>query len=186
MVHCTWDVLELDAFSSFFKGWRPFFFIHSYWKGQLSFSLSSKHVPSNFDLIIFITSHIFHLPVAVMLTFFHTLQAFNKPQPGRYNIFSYHCALWSCFILGSQLWIYSFQCCLSGTSWDQCVSMVQYYFTSTETVRLVRTDSPGWPPRLSHSSWTMVALFFSKNQLYRKFQLWLWFFVLPCQHNSRI
>ena len=112
MVHCTWDVLELDAFSSFFKGWRPFFPIHSYWKGQLSFSLSSKSVPSNFDLIIFITSYIFHLPVAVMLTFFHTLQAFNKPQPGKYNIFIYHCALWSCFILGSQLWLYSFRCCL--------------------------------------------------------------------------
>ena len=31
-------------------------------------------------------------------------------------------------------------------------SMVQYSFTSTETVRLVRTDSPGRPPRLSHSS----------------------------------
>ena len=42
-----------------------------------------------------------------------------------------------------------------GTSWDQCRSMVQYSFTSTETKRLVRTDSPGRPPRLSHSSWTM-------------------------------
>ena len=42
-----------------------------------------------------------------------------------------------------------------GTSWDQCRSMVQYGFTSTETRRLVRTDSPGRPPRLSHSSWTM-------------------------------
>ena len=30
-----------------------------------------------------------------------------------------------------------------GTSWDQCVSMFQYCFTSTETVRLVRTDGPG-------------------------------------------
>ena len=36
-----------------------------------------------------------------------------------------------------------------GTSWDQCRSMVQYNFTSTETRRLVRTDSPGRPPRLS-------------------------------------
>ena len=37
-----------------------------------------------------------------------------------------------------------------GTSgWDQCRSMVQYSFTSTETRRLVR------PPPLSHSSWTM-------------------------------
>ena len=42
-----------------------------------------------------------------------------------------------------------------GTSWDQCRSMVQSIFTSTETRRLVRTDSPGGPPRLSHSSWTM-------------------------------
>ena len=39
-----------------------------------------------------------------------------------------------------------------GTSCDQCRSMVQYSFTSTETRRLVRTDSPGRPPRLSHSS----------------------------------
>ena len=37
-----------------------------------------------------------------------------------------------------------------GTSCDQCQSMVQYIFTSTETRRLVRTDSPGRPPRLSH------------------------------------
>ena len=35
-----------------------------------------------------------------------------------------------------------------GTSWDQCRSMVQYSFMSTETRRLVRTDSPGRPPRL--------------------------------------
>ena len=41
-----------------------------------------------------------------------------------------------------------------GTSWDQCRSTVQYNFTSTETRRLVRTDSPPW---LSHSSWTMKA-----------------------------
>ena len=42
-----------------------------------------------------------------------------------------------------------------GTSWDQCASMVQYCFASTETIRLVRTESPGRPPRLSHSSWTL-------------------------------
>ena len=42
-----------------------------------------------------------------------------------------------------------------GTSCDQCWSMVQYSFTSTETRTLVRMDSPGRPPRLSHSSWTM-------------------------------
>ena len=42
-----------------------------------------------------------------------------------------------------------------GTNCDQCVSMVQYCFTSTETIRLVRTESPGRPPWLSHSSWTL-------------------------------
>ena len=42
-----------------------------------------------------------------------------------------------------------------GTSWDQCRSTVQEIFTSAETRRLVRTDSPGRPPRLSHISWTM-------------------------------
>ena len=42
-----------------------------------------------------------------------------------------------------------------GTNCDQCVSMVQCCFTSTETVRLIRTRSPGRPPRLSHSSWTL-------------------------------
>ena len=31
-------------------------------------------------------------------------------------------------------------------------SMVQCCFTSTKTVRLIRTESPGQPPRLSHSS----------------------------------
>ena len=36
-----------------------------------------------------------------------------------------------------------------GTSWDHCRSIVQYSFTSTETRRLVRTDSPGRPPRLT-------------------------------------
>ena len=43
-----------------------------------------------------------------------------------------------------------------GTSCDQCVSMVQYSFTSTETRRLIRMDSPGRPPQLSHSSWTKL------------------------------
>ena len=39
-----------------------------------------------------------------------------------------------------------------GTNCDQCVRMVQCCFTSTETIRLIRTWSPGRPPRLSHSS----------------------------------
>ena len=45
-----------------------------------------------------------------------------------------------------------------GTSWDQCVSMVQCCFTSTETIRLIRTENPGRPPRLSHSSWTLEGV----------------------------
>ena len=44
-----------------------------------------------------------------------------------------------------------------GTNCDQCVCMVQCCFTSTETIRLIRTGSPGRPPRLSHSSWTPTA-----------------------------
>ena len=39
-----------------------------------------------------------------------------------------------------------------GTNCDQCLSMVQCRFTSTETVRLIRTENPGRSPRLSHSS----------------------------------
>ena len=56
-------------------------------------------------------------------------------------------------------------CCLMssvdilGASWDQCWSMVQYCFKSMETIRLVRTVSPGQPPQLSHSSWTMAVFF---------------------------
>ena len=36
--------------------------------------------------------------------------------------------------------------------------------TSTETRRLVRTDSSGRPPRLSHSSWTMFVSIVSSYQ----------------------
>ena len=39
-----------------------------------------------------------------------------------------------------------------GTNCDQCVSTVQCCFTSTEAIMLIRTGSPGRPPRLSHSS----------------------------------
>ena len=42
-----------------------------------------------------------------------------------------------------------------GTNCDQCWSTVHCCFTSTETVRLIRTESPGRTPRLSHSSWTL-------------------------------
>ena len=47
-----------------------------------------------------------------------------------------------------------------GTSCVQCRVMVQYSFTSTETRRLVRTDSP-W---LSHSSWTTSSSAHRKHQ----------------------
>ena len=39
-----------------------------------------------------------------------------------------------------------------GTNCDQCVSMVQCCFMSTETIRLIRMGRPRQPPRLSHSS----------------------------------
>ena len=42
-----------------------------------------------------------------------------------------------------------------GTNCDQCVCTVQCCFTSTKTIRLIRTGSPGRPPGLSHSSWTL-------------------------------
>ena len=54
-----------------------------------------------------------------------------------------------------------------GTNCDQCVSMVQCCFTSTETIRLIRTGSPGQPPRLSHSSWTVWPGF-------QRWGLWDW------------
>ena len=42
-----------------------------------------------------------------------------------------------------------------GANCDQCRSTVHCCFTSTETVRLIRTGSPGRPPPLSHSSWVL-------------------------------
>ena len=42
-----------------------------------------------------------------------------------------------------------------GTNCDQCLSMVQCCFMSTETIRLISTASLGWPPWLWHSSWTL-------------------------------
>ena len=36
-----------------------------------------------------------------------------------------------------------------GTNCDQCLCVIHCCFTSTETVRLIRTESPGWPPGLS-------------------------------------
>ena len=39
-----------------------------------------------------------------------------------------------------------------GTNREHGVRMAQCCFTSTETIRLIRTGSPGRPRRLSHSS----------------------------------
>ena len=44
-----------------------------------------------------------------------------------------------------------------GTNCDQCVCMVQCCFTPTESIRLIRTESPGRPPPFSHSSWTLMS-----------------------------
>ena len=46
---------------------------------------------------------------------------------------------------------------------DQCLSVVQRRFTSTETVRLLRTGNPGRPPWLSHSSWTLYIYLINKG-----------------------
>ena len=46
-----------------------------------------------------------------------------------------------------------------GTSCDQGRSTVQWSFTSTETRRFVRTDSPGRPPWLSHSFFAWLFSF---------------------------
>ena len=37
--------------------------------------------------------------------------------------------------------------------------LIQCCFASTETMRLIRDGSPGRPPRLSHSSWTLSQQF---------------------------
>ena len=56
-----------------------------------------------------------------------------------------------------------------GTSWDQCRSMVQYSFMSTETRRLIRRDSPGRPPdsHTAHELWWCGGKWFI-----RTYQLW--------------
>ena len=85
-----------------------------------------------------------------------------------------HGQVWVCFwcaqslsssVLGSEQQLLLL-CCLmsSDVGWhirdklrpmSKHGSVDQYSFTSTETRRLVRMDSPGRPPQLSHSSWTM-------------------------------
>ena len=39
--------------------------------------------------------------------------------------------------------------------------LVECCFTSTETIRIIRDGSPGRPPRLSHSSWTLPQCAYS-------------------------
>ena len=56
-----------------------------------------------------------------------------------------------------------------GTNCDQFRSMVQCCFTSTETIRLIRTESAGRPPRLPHSSWTLAPSQSSQWQIYPPF-----------------
>ena len=67
---------------------------------------------------------------------------------------------YSALQVGSVAWCPQMSADMLGTSWDQCWSMVQYSFTSTETRRLVRTDSPPPPPPPpSHSSCTMTLCY---------------------------
>ena len=81
-----------------------------------------------------------------------------------YNANTWHSVLQDTEWKGGWWWRWSRASCprmsvdILGTSWDQCVSMVQYCFTSTETRRLVRTGSPGRPPQLSRSSWTLKVV----------------------------
>ena len=54
-----------------------------------------------------------------------------------------------------------------GTSCDQCVCMVRCCFTSAETIRLIKTGSPGRPPRLSQ-------LLISKQVVIGNVGQWFW------------
>ena len=71
-----------------------------------------------------------------------------------------------------------------GTNCDQCRSMVQYSFTSTETRRLVRTDSSGRPPRLSHSSWTMPPTNLLTYSSFLSVSFWPQIWCVP-RHRNR-
>ena len=70
-----------------------------------------------------------------------------------------------------------------GTCCDQCRSMVQYNFTSTETRRLVRTDSPGRPPRrpqlLNYVPWEtfLLNLYWYMYAVYKRYRL------IQCTHD---
>ena len=64
-----------------------------------------------------------------------------------------------------------------GTNCDQRRSNVQCCFTSTETVRLIRTESSGRPPRLSHCSSTLKWKFgkngISFSRPWKVFENWV-------------
>ena len=80
--------------------------------------------------------------------------------------------------------------------------MVQCCFTSTETIRLIRTGSPGRPPQLfSHSSYTLKSIWegggrwswcFSNRPLTLRCQeCWMMFLLLglqrtPCEYRSAL
>ena len=68
-----------------------------------------------------------------------------------------------------------------GTNCDQCRSTVQCCFTSTETVRFIRTDSPGRQPRLWHSSWTLDGSESVSAHLYEWVGVHMW--VGWCTHG---
>ena len=85
-------------------------------------------------------------------------RAFNKNSPRR------KCSDWEDFLSASsrladygrvtgdvELRVLGCRVDILGTNCDQCRSTVQCCFTSTETVRLIRTEIPGRPSRLSHS-----------------------------------
>ena len=75
------------------------------------------------------------------------------------------------------------------TSWDQCRSIVQYSFMSTKTRRLARMDSPGWPPRLSHSSWTLLPssfiIFYLSSYTWRRLCWKRLCLIVPCVSSMR-
>ena len=55
-----------------------------------------------------------------------------------------------------------------GTNCDQCVCMVQYSFTSTETVRFLRTGSPGRGAQDGHLDFHREALSSARNPLFHQ------------------
>ena len=92
-----------------------------------------------------------------------TLTKWSAPAPGqgRAQLFVLRVCFGSYNVHSAFHWWWCRASCprmsvdILGTNCDQCLSMVQCCFTSTETVRLIRTENPGRLPRLSHSCWTL-------------------------------